>query len=145
MHAQGSGKTEFLALFINWFIQHLHKGQQRLLIGITAFTRHAIMNLLKRIAQVRSRSCSQKEFKLISLGSSGNNGDQEGMIHCTAQQLQRKVTEADIAAVVAGGTVWDWHKVRKQWNKWDGCDMMIIDEASQVKKNRRKIYIDRGN
>ncbi|KAI9025001.1 P-loop containing nucleoside triphosphate hydrolase protein [Phycomyces nitens] len=127
----GSGKTEFLALFVNWYIAHVFGGcpeTRPLVIGVTAFTRHAIANLLNRIRSVQSR---QKTFgfRIVSLGTIGT----EGIMGSKAEQLSRiiKGLDANTAAVV-GGTVWDWAKVKKTWPEWAGADVMIIDESSQL-------------
>ncbi|KAI9494402.1 hypothetical protein BDB00DRAFT_819010 [Zychaea mexicana] len=134
----GSGKTEFLALFINWYITHLHDREngKAFVIGVTAFTRHAITNLLKRIADVQMRhrtSTDSKTFTIVTMESaSSSNGSSPAVlpdaIHCKAEQLPKHLPQK--GAVVVGGTVWDWYKAQKKTTK--KCDMMIIDESSQL-------------
>ncbi|KAL0090257.1 hypothetical protein J3Q64DRAFT_1847124 [Phycomyces blakesleeanus] len=137
----GSGKTEFLALFVNWYIAHIFGScpeTRPLVIGVTAFTRHAISNLLSRIASVQSRQGILAKFQIVSLGTVMG----ENMIHTKADRLPALIRSlhsknmmaatATATAVVVGGTVWDWAKVKKNWPEWAGCDMMIIDESSQL-------------
>ena len=75
------------------------------------------------------------EFEISSMGKEANK---EGDIkEYVADSLAKKIKSGQLApggqAVVIGGTVWDWYKVRKELKKsWDGIDMLIIDEGSQV-------------
>lgn len=34
---------------------------------------------------------------------------------------------------VMGGTVWDWRKIKNKCENFQGCDMMIFDESTQVR------------
>ncbi|KAI9484677.1 hypothetical protein BDB00DRAFT_125339 [Zychaea mexicana] len=144
----GSGKTEFLALFINWYITHLHEHQngKPFIIGVTAFTRHAITNLLKRIADVQTRhrtEADSKSFTIVAMestssssssSSSSDSPSASDVVHCKADQLGKHLPQK--GAVVVGGTVWDWYKVQKKKkaksSKLVACDMIIIDESSQL-------------
>lgn len=135
--SQGSGKTEFLALFINWYIMHLFKetsSKDRFIIGVTAFTRHAIMNLLQRIATVRQRHSCTDSFTIISMKGSDDSHEvnTNEMIQCKAKDLKKTIKSTSKGPLVVGGTVWDWYKVKNEWRTWKGCSMMIIDESSQV-------------
>ncbi|KAG2217331.1 hypothetical protein INT45_010780 [Circinella minor] len=139
----GSGKTEFLALFINWYITHLHdhKSGKPFIIGVTAFTRHAIINLLKRIALVRARhkrsntttEKSDLSFDIVAMESASNTDAVDGLsdaVRCKADQIGKHLPKK--GAAVVGGTVWDWHKVQKKPKLNLSCDIMIIDESSQL-------------
>lgn len=135
--SQGSGKTEFLALFINWYIMHLFKetsSKDRFIIGVTAFTRHAIMNLLQRIATVRQRHSCTDSFTIISMKGSDDSHEvnTNEMIQCKAQDLKKTIKSTGKGPLVVGGTVWDWYKVKNEWRTWQGCSMIIIDESTQV-------------
>lgn len=126
-------------MFLVWYITHLHQDNGRpLLIGVTAFTRHAIMNLLERVSIVRNRhqATAATNFEIISMGSDSRKLDD--MILCKAEQLRKEFQAlgGKAKAVVVGGTVWDWYKVKNKWqdkHHWKGCDMMIIDESSQAR------------
>ncbi|KAI9313401.1 hypothetical protein BX666DRAFT_2030198 [Dichotomocladium elegans] len=141
----GSGKTEFLALFLNWYIKYLARpcpGARHYLIGVTALTRLAIQNLLERIAKVREKIGI--EFPIISMASSdavrGGQGIKDIKI------VEPRKIKAEVAAltgpVLIGGTVWDWAKVKKAWNEWGGLDCLVIDEASQLLVSDSIVGID---
>ncbi|RUS14846.1 hypothetical protein BC937DRAFT_93240 [Endogone sp. FLAS-F59071] len=130
---QGSGKTHFLALFLVWYLTHLRPSQPNnarpLFIGLTAYTRAAIGNLLDRVALVKE-SHPAAVFEIIKLVTETSGSSwQRGMTVCKAKDLKKKLKNE---AVVVGGTVWDWYKVKQEWEEWEGCDIMIIDEGSQV-------------
>ncbi|KAG2188163.1 hypothetical protein INT44_000914 [Umbelopsis vinacea] len=122
----GSGKTHFLALFVVWYLTYFADKSVR--IGITAYTRAAVHNLLLRIAQVQ-RQRGGANFSLISMVRKVPKEPVEGMISCQASSLNRHLGKG---AAVIGGTVWDWSKVRQTWPSEAGCDIFIIDEASQL-------------
>jgi hypothetical protein len=81
---QGSGKTHFLALFVVWYLTYLANKSVR--IGITAYTRAAVHNLLHRIVQVR-RHNTKADFKLISMVREFPKEPVEGMISCQARAV----------------------------------------------------------
>ena len=120
-----------------------HKSGKPFIIGVTAFTRHAIINLLKRIALVRTRhkasntatEKSDSPFDIVAMESSSNPDAIDGLmdaVRCKADQIGKHLPKK--GAVVVGGTVWDWHKVQKKPKLKLACDIMIIDESSQVTK-----------
>jgi hypothetical protein len=133
-----------LALFINWYIQYFaesHSRSKDLLIGVTAFTRDAIYNLLKRIEKVQKRHGSDGLFSIIYIHSTAENDKafEEGsnMIaahkdrsYTVIRNLKKDETKRRI--YVMGGTVWNWAHIRKKWATFQGCDMMILDESTQV-------------
>lgn len=111
-----------------WYLTYIADTSVR--IGITAYTRAAVHNLLQRIAQVQQqRRGAGVNFKLISMVRKVPKEPVEGIISCQAGSLNRHLGKG---AVVIGGTVWDWSKVRQTWPSEAGCDIFIIDEASQV-------------
>ncbi|KAI7889188.1 uncharacterized protein EV154DRAFT_424222 [Mucor mucedo] len=134
----GSGKTEFLALFVNWFIQCSSK--KDILIGVTAFTRDAIFNLLKRIEKIQKRHGFTNLFSIIYVHGPTNDktfDDDSNMIGCTwdkSYSLIRGMNkdEAKPNIYVMGATVWSWDKIRTKWKTFKGCDMLILDESTQV-------------
>jgi DNA replication ATP-dependent helicase Dna2 len=139
LSVQGSGKTHFLALFTAWYLTTVRpqpSGKARnFVIGVTAFTRAAIDNLLTRIHTIQKTHDKSGEFEIASMGKDSNK---EGDIkEYLADSLAKKLKKGQLAPggqpVVIGGTVWDWYKVRKELKtSWEGIDMLIIDEGSQV-------------
>ncbi|KAI8967276.1 hypothetical protein BDF20DRAFT_901567 [Mycotypha africana] len=142
----GSGKTEFLALFINWYIKcwknQVGNTDKNLTIGVTAFTRNAIINLLKRIEKVQHHHGFDDEFSIMyvtepewddtQFGEASNIIDSEWNTSLTVVNRIRRNTPIKI--FVIGATVWSWNKMRCKWKTFDktGCKMMILDESTQL-------------
>ncbi|PKC66649.1 P-loop containing nucleoside triphosphate hydrolase protein [Rhizophagus irregularis] len=120
----GSGKTQFLALFITWYLSMLPKltdTNRKYVIGVTAFTKEAIANLLERI------SCTRKYYNRFTIFSMIENMKGDDIKVCKGEDLSKKIARYK-GPVVIGGTVWDWYKLRKTVK----CDIMMIDEGSQL-------------
>ncbi|CAG8644517.1 16059_t:CDS:2, partial [Dentiscutata heterogama] len=154
----GSGKTHFLALFITWYLTAIKPqpsgNNKNFIIGITAFTRTAIDNLLERIARIKDMK--QADFLLARMVSELNDDSSlDDVEDYKAEKLQkklekkpqRKVARSNIPdkPIVIGGTVWDWFKFRKNWEDWTGCDIMIIDEGSQLLASDACVVIENLN
>ncbi|RIA89830.1 hypothetical protein C1645_806056 [Glomus cerebriforme] len=137
----GSGKTHFLALFTTWYLSTAKPkptvSNKNYIIGVTAFTRAAIENLLDRISSIQKQHHKTSEFTVIRLVKDLKKKPLNGLVECKAETLPKKIKGGKIGIpgkpIVVGGTVWDWYKVRKEWKfGWAGCDIMIIDEGSQL-------------
>src|SRR5581483_11588160 len=101
------------------------------MIGLTAFTKAAVVNLLEKISYIQKHHNKLNDFTIITLIK---DLKKQEFKECEADNLLKKVAGCD--ATVVGGTIWDWHKVREESSfDWAGCDIMIIDEGSQVSKN----------
>ncbi|CAG8643149.1 9136_t:CDS:2, partial [Cetraspora pellucida] len=136
----GSGKTHFLALFVTWYLSTFKSQSTKnknFMIGVTAFTRSAIDNLLDRIANVQKERNKTSDFTIVRTVKEFKNPI-DGVNDCKAETLPRKISGGKLGIpgkpIVVGGTVWDWHKIRKEWKsgQWTGCNIMIIDEGSQL-------------
>ncbi|KAL9556985.1 hypothetical protein MBANPS3_001622 [Mucor bainieri] len=142
----GSGKTEFLALFINWYIkcftdQHANKGKE-LMIGVTAFTRDAIVNLLKRIEKVQQQHGLGDLFSIMYVNKDGGqalDSSSSSSIMCvewkdSIKTINKLKKATPIKIYVVGATVWGWDRIRNNWKRFKqkGCDMMILDESTQL-------------
>ena len=130
-------------MFTTWYLSTVKPKptgtNKNYIVGVTAFTRAAIENLLERISSVQKQCHKTSDFKIIRLVKDLKKKPLNGLEECKAETLPKKVRECKIGIpgkpIVIGGTVWDWYKVRKEWKfNWAGCDMMIIDEGSQVSK-----------
>ncbi|KAI7908098.1 P-loop containing nucleoside triphosphate hydrolase protein [Cokeromyces recurvatus] len=134
----GSGKTEFLALFTNWYIKCLteENKDRSLMIGVTAFTNDAILNLLKRIEKIQKRHELQDLFSIICVNSSKITDLSSKIIYTawkdsiTVKNKLQKTTP--IKVYIIGATVWGWGKIRDKWKRFEKLDMLIIDESSQL-------------
>lgn len=133
-----------MALFVNWYIQCFVESNPPtvdLLIGVTAFTRDAIYNLLKRIEKVQKRHGFEELFSIIYVHAAKENDKKfeadSNMIGCPWEKSYStiramKKDESKRRIYVMGGTVWSWEKIRGKWKTFQGCDMMILDESTQV-------------
>ncbi|CAB4398827.1 unnamed protein product [Rhizophagus irregularis] len=139
----GSGKTHFLSLFTTWYLsEYKCKLTKNYIVGVTAFTRAAIENLLNRISTVQKQHHKTSDFDIIYLTDDSKKNHFNGIKKCRAQNLMSEIGIND-KPIVIGGTVWDWFKVRKSWNSdWVGCDIMIIDEGSQLLVSDASIAIE---
>ncbi|KAF0444406.1 P-loop containing nucleoside triphosphate hydrolase protein [Gigaspora margarita] len=132
----GSGKTHFLALFVLRYLNIVNpqpaENNNNFIIGITAFTRTAIDNLLERIARIKDKN--QSDFLLVRMVNEPTKNTLDGVKDYKAKILSKKIAGSSIPEkhIIIGGTVWDWYKFRKEWGNWTGCDIMIIDEGSQL-------------
>ncbi|CAO3628959.1 unnamed protein product [Mucor fragilis] len=140
----GSGKTEFLALFINWYIkcfsdQHANKSRE-LMIGVTAFTRDAIVNLLKRIEKVQQQHGLSGLFSIMYVNKDGGEAlEGSSSIMCvewkdSIKTINKLKKATPINIYVVGATVWGWDRIRNNWKRFKqkGCDIMILDESTQL-------------
>ncbi|KAK4516584.1 uncharacterized protein ATC70_011559 [Mucor velutinosus] len=139
----GSGKTEFLALFINWYIkcfndQHANKSKE-LMIGVTAFTRDAIVNLLKRIEKVQQQHGLSDLFSIMYVNKDGGEALEGSNIMCvewkdSIKTINKLKKATSIKIYVVGATVWGWDRIRSNWKRFKqkGCDIMILDESTQL-------------
>jgi DNA replication ATP-dependent helicase Dna2 len=101
---------------------------KKYVIGITACTKDAIANLMERISYTR------KNYK-FTIFSMIENLKRDGIEVCEeGENISEKIAGYS-GPIVIGGTVWDWHKVRKTIE----CDIIMIDEGSQVSK-KKKIF-----
>lgn len=138
-----------MALFVNWYIQCFAESNSKskdLLIGVTAFTRDAIYNLLKRIEKIQKRHGFNELFSIIYVHGPTNDRkfeDDSEMIACPwdksyslIRAMKKDVTKRNI--YVMGGTVWSWEKIRTKWRTFQGCDMLILDESTQVILEKKK-------
>lgn len=133
-----------MALFVNWFIQCSSK--QDILIGVTAFTRDAIFNLLKRIEKIQKRHGFNDLFSIIYVHGPTNDKtfeDDSDIIGCPwdksfslIRAMNRDESKPNI--YVMGATVWSWDKIRTKWKTFKGCDMLILDESTQVQSKKEK-------
>lgn len=131
-----------MALFVNWYIQCC--SDKDILIGVTAFTRDTIYNLLKRIEKVQKRHGNQ--FSIIYVHGPTNdktfdkNSDMIGCPWDKSFSLIRAMNKDETIRniYVMGATVWSWDKIRTKWKTFKGCDMLILDESTQVKRSKKK-------
>ncbi|CAO3658386.1 unnamed protein product [Rhizopus microsporus] len=134
----GSGKTEFLSRFINWYILNFVRcnGLTDLMIGVTAFTNASILNLLKRIEDIQKQYGLEDLFSII-FATYDTKEDSESAIKYVKWRESLTVVnklkkESGIRVFVIGATVYSWNNIKDNWKSFKGCRMMLIDEGSQL-------------
>lgn len=135
---KGSGKTEFLSRFINWYILNFVKcnGLTDLMIGVTAFTNTSILNLLKRIEDIQKQYGLEDLFSII-FATYDTNEDSESNIKYVKWRESLTVVnklkkESGIRVFIMGATVYSWNNIKDNWRSFKGCRIMLIDEGSQL-------------
>ncbi|RCH95017.1 hypothetical protein CU097_007720 [Rhizopus azygosporus] len=135
---KGSGKTEFLSRFINWYILNFVRcnGLTDLMIGVTAFTNASILNLLKRIEDIQKQYGLEDLFSII-FATYDTKEDSESAIKYVKWRESLTVVnklkkESGIRVFVIGATVYSWNNIKDNWKSFKGCRMMLIDEGSQL-------------
>ncbi|GBC27532.2 AAA family ATPase [Rhizophagus irregularis DAOM 181602=DAOM 197198] len=99
-----------------------------------------------------SKKILERDFKLVLVkhisfrclphADDSKKNHFNGIKKCRAWSLWNKIGINDKPTVI-GSTVCDWFKVRKSWNSgWVGCDIMIIDEGSQLLVSDASIAIE---
>ncbi|CAB4409234.1 unnamed protein product [Rhizophagus irregularis] len=85
----GSGKTYFFALFTTWYLSTFTDTNKRYVIGVTAFTKDAIANLLERISFTRNYYKYYDKFTIFSMIK---NVKRDGIEVCE-EDLSKKIAE----------------------------------------------------
>lgn len=109
------------------------------MIGVTAFTRDAIVNLLKRIEKVQQQHGLSDVFSIMYVNKDGSEALKGSSIMCvewkdSIKNINKLKKATSIKIYVVGATVWGWDRIRNNWKRFKqkGCDMMILDESTQV-------------
>lgn len=107
------------------------------MIGITAFTNDAIINLLKRIELIQKRHGFEDLFSILFVTYQKDPQSSESDI--TYVKWQESITAVNklkknhgIRIFVMGTTVYSWNNIKDKWKTFKGCEMMIVDESSQL-------------
>lgn len=108
------------------------------MIGVTAFTREAIIHLLKRIEKIQKEQGLDEMFSIIYVAPESSTLDPK-TTNIVTKSYNKALTyknalrkNTPIRVFVVGSTVWHWIKVLKSRKRFLGCDMMIVDESTQV-------------
>jgi hypothetical protein len=137
-----------LALFINWYIKCLtdQDSKKELIIGVTAFTRDAIFNLLKRIEKIQSHHGFDDLFSIVYVSNQPHSQFDAAKSRMINTSWDKSITvinklkkATQIKIYVVGSTVWGWDRIRTKWKTFKGCNLLIMDESTQVKPYIYKI------
>ncbi|CAB4386394.1 unnamed protein product [Rhizophagus irregularis] len=95
----GSGKTYFLALFTTRYLSTFTDTNKRYVIGVTAFAKDAIANLLERISFTRNYYKHYDKFTIFSMIE---NVKRDGIEVCEEEDLSKKIAECTNGSIVIG-------------------------------------------
>jgi predicted RecB family nuclease len=135
----GTGKTHTLAHMLIGYALVARQLRQPLRILVSAFTHHAINNVLKKVAELVERyGIAEEDLQITKLqGYEPHPSDadlQRGVAFHNSDQLADLLTSTE-SCLIVGATVWSIYRamnaaddVVQQW-----FDVILIDEASQLK------------
>jgi hypothetical protein len=134
----GTGKTHTIAHILLGYARTAEKAKLSLRILVTAFTHHAIVNVLKKTAELAAEyGVGQDVLGVYKLRGSGNSADDElpEQVGLTDDESLGLLLQAETPCVVVGATVWSTYKGMKKSESviqpW--FDVVLLDEASQMK------------
>ncbi|CAG8549984.1 1569_t:CDS:10 [Funneliformis mosseae] len=121
-------KSVFMDLLINtnnWCEEELLEGRLKIVSGPASSDKVASL-----IMRHLSQPIDQNRNYIIGVTALSREAIQNLLKVFLTLPTKIKIPGGNL--IVIGGTVWDWYKLRKAWNRWPGCDIMLIDEGSQA-------------
>lgn len=132
----GTGKTYTVAHMLLGYALAAVQQNRPVRILMTAFTHHAIVNVLtKTIALAAKYGIGSEILGVFKVKSSGANAADEEIENelLIDEKAIEKYLQAEMPCVIIGSTVWAVSKAMKDQPIPNWFDVILVDEASQMK------------